>query len=127
MAIKFLIDEQINPRVAPALRAKGTEAVSIHELGLNNQKFKDTPVLELATSRGETVLTLDSDFLRLHDEWIQAGKNHCGIFYGETHKYQRAGAIGILVRFCSDWAEAIGDDDEALQEFVYNKVEYVKE
>jgi hypothetical protein len=127
VAIKFLVDEQINPRVAPALRVKGLEAVSLHELGLNNQNFKDTPVLELAVSRGETVLTLDSDFLRLHAEWMEVGKNHCGIFYGETNKYQKAGAIGILVGFCVDWAETIGDDDEALREFVYNKIEYVRE
>ena len=91
VAIKFLVDEQINPRVASALRASGIEAESLHELGLNNQNFKDTPVLELAVSRGETVLTLDSDFVRLHSEWLESGKNHCGIFYGETNKFQKTG------------------------------------
>lgn len=127
MPLKILIDEQINVRVAPALRAKGVEAVSIHELGLNNQNFKDTPILELATSRGETVLTLDDDFTRIHNEWMEAEKSHCGIFYGPTNKYQHPSAIGILVRFCVEWAELIGDDDEALKEFVYNKIEYIRE
>ncbi|MDQ7027943.1 MAG: DUF5615 family PIN-like protein [Anaerolineae bacterium] len=127
MVIKFLIDEQINVRVAPELRAKGLEAVSVHELGLGNQSYKDAPLLELATSRGETILTLDKDFPRLHAEWMEIGKNHCGIFYGETSKYQRTGAIGILVNFCVEWAQLIGDDDEILKQFVYNQIEYIRE
>lgn len=127
MVIKFLVDEQINTRVAPALREKGLEAVSIHELGLANQSVKDIPILELATSRGETVLTLDSDFPRIHAEWMAAGKTHCGIFYGETSKYQQAGAIGILVNFCVEWAQLIEDDDEALNQFVYNQIEYIQD
>ncbi|MDQ7025069.1 MAG: DUF5615 family PIN-like protein [Anaerolineae bacterium] len=57
MAIHFLIDEQINPRVAEALRQNGVTATSIHELGLANQKFQDTSVLELAIQREETLLT----------------------------------------------------------------------
>ena len=127
MAIKFLVDEQVHVRVAPALRAKGVEAISIHELGLSNQRFKDIPVLELATSRAETVLTLDSDFPRLHAEWIEEGKSHCGIFYGATNKYQKESEIGAIVRFCVEWVELIGDDDEALRELVYNKIEYIRE
>jgi hypothetical protein len=123
--IKFLVDEQINPRVAIALREKGVDVTSIHALGLNNQKFDDIPVLELATNRGETVLTLDSDFLRIHNEWMQEGKSHCGIFYSPTNRYQHAGAIGMLVQICVEWAEIIGDDDEALKEFVYDKIEYI--
>lgn len=127
MALKFLIDEQIDVRVAPALRDKGVEAVSLHELGLGNQSYKDTSILELAISRGETVLTLDRDFPRLHAAWRQANKTHCGIFYGDTSKYQHPGAIGSLVKFCMEWAQLIGDDTEALEEFVYNQLEYVRE
>lgn len=73
------------------------------------------------------MLSLDNDFPRLHAEWMEAGKSHCGIFYGETNKYQHAGAIGILVRFCTDWAELIGDNDDDLQEFVYNEIQYIQE
>lgn len=127
MLVKILVDEQIDVRVAPAIRAKGVQATSIHELGLNNQNFKDTPLLELATDRGETVLTLDDDFTRIHQDWMQQGKSHCGIFYGATSRYQHKGAIGILVRFCVEWAELIGNDQQALEEFVYNQIEYVQE
>lgn len=48
MAIRFLIDEQINPRVAQALRDKGLAATSIHDLGRASQGVKDVPILELA-------------------------------------------------------------------------------
>lgn len=49
MPIKFLVDEQINPKVAIALRDKNVEATSIHELGLSNQGFQDEALLRLAT------------------------------------------------------------------------------
>ncbi len=107
MPIKFLVDEQINTQVAPALRAKGLEAVSVQELGLANQGYTDTYLLEIATERGETILSLDNDFPRLHAEWQATGKSHCGIFYGETSKYQNTGAIGILINFCVEWSELI--------------------
>ncbi len=127
MSIKFLVDEQINTQVALALRTKGLKAVSVQELGLANQGYTDIYLLELATERGETILTLDNDFPRLHAEWLGAGKTHCGIFYGETSKYQKTGAIGLLVNFCVEWAELIGDDYEVLEQFVYNEIEYIQE
>jgi hypothetical protein len=125
--IKFLIDEQINTRVASALRAKGVEAISVHELGLGNQGYKDEPLLELATSREETLLTLDSDFPVIHSQWQATNKSHFGIFYGETPRFQHSGAIGIIVRFCVFWSELIGDDDEALKETVYNEIQFIQE
>lgn len=127
MVLKFLVDEQINPRVARALREKGVQAISVHEIGLAHQGYKDEPLLELATSRQETLLTLDSDFPAIHTRWQADGKKHYGIFYGETPKYQHTGAIGIIVRFCVFWSELVGDDTKALQESVYNEIQYVQE
>ena len=125
--IKFLIDEQINPRVAQALRDKGVDAQSIHDIGLANRGYQDEPLLGLAVSREATLLTLDGDFHRIHAEWQADGKLHCGIFFGETKKYQHTGAIGKLVRFCTDWAQLVGDSDEDLHEFVYNEIHYIQE
>ena len=99
VAIKFLVDEQINPRVARALRDKGVEAVSVHEIGLANQGYHDEPLLELAVSREETLLSLGGDFLAIHSRWQAEDRTHCGIFQGETKNTNTLEQSGISFDF----------------------------
>ena len=127
MAISFLLDEQVNPRVAVALRNNGVSAISIHDLGLANQKFEDTSLLELAVQRQETLLTLDDDFLVHHEQWLKDGRNHFGIVWGQTAKYQHTGAIGIIVRYCTELDALIEGGAGTLEEDIYNKIHYLKE
>jgi hypothetical protein len=37
--------------------------------------------LETATAEGRLLLTNDTDFLRIHAEWMAAGHDHAGIVY----------------------------------------------
>lgn len=127
MAIQYLIDEQINPRVAHELRKNDVEAVSIHELGLSNQKFQDIQILDLALEREETLLTLDDDFLKHHADWMATGKSHYGIVWGHTSKYQTTGAIGVIVRFCTDLDALIEAGAGTLENDIYNQVHYLAE
>jgi predicted nuclease of predicted toxin-antitoxin system len=122
-----LVDEQINPRVAEALRRNGVTATSIHDLGLANQKFEDTSVLELAVQRQETLLTLDDDFLVHNEQWLKEGRTHFGIVWGQTAKYQHKGAIGIIVRYCTELDALIEGGAGTLEEDIYNKIHYLKE
>lgn len=122
-----MLDEQINPRIAEALRRNGVTAISIHELGLSNQGYQDTALLELAVQREETLVTLDDDFLLHHDNWMAAGQNHFGIVWGSTDKYQKSGAIGIIVRFCTELDVLIEGGAGTLQDDIYNRVHYLKE
>lgn len=125
MAIKFLVDEQINPRVTDELRKNGIDAVSIHHLGLSNQNFQDIDILELAVEHERTLLTLDDDFLKIHSEYQQASKFHYGIVWGHTSKYQGTGAIGLLVRYCTDLDELIEQKVGTLEVDIYNQVHYL--
>jgi hypothetical protein len=127
MPLKLLVDEQVNPRVAKALRDKGVTAIYIHDLGLAGTGLADEPLLELAISREETLLTLDEDFPPIHAIWQREGKNHYGIFYGSTDKYQRTGAIGALVEFIVFWHEVIEAGAGTLEEDVYNKLIHIQE
>lgn len=127
MAIKFLIDEQVNPRVASALRDNHVIATSIHELGLSNQGFQDEALLELAIEREETLLSLDDDFLRIHTKWQELDKRHFGIFYAPTNKFQKTGAIGIIVKFCVEVDTLIQEGAGTLEADIYNQLIFIKE
>jgi len=125
--LKLLVDEQVNPRVAKALRDKGIIAISVHDLGLAGTGFADEPLLELAVSREETLLTLDEDFPVIHARWQSEGRQHYGIFYGSTDKYQRTGAIGVLVDYLVFWSQAIEEAAATLEEDVYNQFIHIQE
>ena len=123
--MKFLIDEQLSTRIAAALREKGIEATSVHGLGRAHQGFSDEDLLELATSRQETLVTVDDDFLETHARWMKEGKSHCGIIWGLARKYQRIGAIGLVVQYCKEWSDLIVAGAGTLNKDVYNQILYI--
>jgi hypothetical protein len=127
LALAFLVDEHVNPRVIQALHDNGVTAISVHDLGLANQGFQDDSLLALAVERHETLLTLDEDFPSIHAKWLEDGKSHYGIFFGATRKFQHTGAIGILVRFCVDWSKLIEEGAGTLEEDIYNQLIFIKE
>lgn len=117
----------MNPRVASELQRGGLLAVSIHDLGLSNQRFQDASLLTLAISRQETLLTLDADFLRIHSEYRMNERSHFGIIYGPTAKYQQSGMIGSIVRFCLLLDELIEGGAGTLQNDIYNQLIFLSE
>lgn len=117
----------MTPYIALALRNNGIKAISIHELGLANQGFRDDPLMELAVSREETLLTLDDDFLGIHAQWQEDGRKPFGIFYGPTNKYQHPGAIGTILHFCMTMDELIDGGAGTLEDDIYNQVIYISE
>lgn len=127
VVLSLLIDEQINPKLSVALREKAIDAVSIHELELANKGFQDEPLLALAVQRGETLLSLDSDFLEIHTRWIAAGRTHYGIFYGMTSKYQYTGAMGLIVKFCVEIDTLIKQKAGTLEDDIYNQMIFISE
>lgn len=56
----FLLDEQLSPRVAAALRAEGHDAISVFELNLAGQP--DEVIYGVAQKEGRVVVTQDLDF-----------------------------------------------------------------
>jgi uncharacterized protein with PIN domain len=76
--IKLYLDEDIHKKIAVALRLKGYDVVSAHEV--QKQSLSDYQQLEYAVSEQRAIFTFNAgDFDRLHKEYIKSGKNHFGI------------------------------------------------
>jgi uncharacterized protein with PIN domain len=76
--IKLYLDEDVHKKIAVALRLKGYDVVSAHEV--QKQSLSDYQQLEYVVSEQRAIFTFNAgDFDRLHKEYIKSGKNHFGI------------------------------------------------
>ena len=76
--IRLYLDEDVHKQVALALRLRGYDVVSVHELGMWN--LSDEEQLALATQDHRAIFTFNrGDFAKLHDNWLSLGKSHNGI------------------------------------------------
>ena len=89
--IRLYLDEDVHKKVATALRLKGYDVVSAHEV--QKQSLPDYRQLDYAISGQKAIFTFNAgDFDRLHKEYVQSGKHHFGIILskqipiGETIK-----------------------------------------
>ena len=73
--MKFLIDEDISPKIATLLQQLGHSAIHIREIQLS---LDDLEVLEIAVSRSSIVITEDKDFGELV---FKEGKAHTGVIF----------------------------------------------
>jgi hypothetical protein len=84
-------DENINPGIVAGLRRHGMDIVSVRERG---QYGTDDEVLpSMATAERRLMLTSDTDFLRIHSQWMSVGRSHGGIVFWPQNL-----AIGHVVR-----------------------------
>ena len=58
--MKFIIDAQLPPSLAAALRQAGCDAVAVREVGL--REGKDTAIWQYALENDAAILTKDEDF-----------------------------------------------------------------
>src|SRR5215212_8105480 len=80
--IRLYLDEDVQKRVAPALRLRGFDATNVHEL--QRKGLSDEEQLELAATEGRTIFTYNtSDFLKLHLDWVRLTKEHAGIIVSD--------------------------------------------
>jgi hypothetical protein len=56
-------------------------------------------LLASATAEGRLLLTNDTDFLRIHGDWISAGRDHAGIVF-----WPRGRPIGEAIRRIHQYA-----------------------
>lgn len=76
--MKFLIDENISPKVAELLRARRIDAISTHENGMLG--FDDVEVLQYGAAGGRCVITSNrDDFLELTRRFFNEGMAHAGV------------------------------------------------
>ena len=62
--VRFHLDENVDPRVASALRRHGADATTTVEAGLRAEP--DIAQLDFALAEGRVLVTHDADFLRSH-------------------------------------------------------------
>jgi predicted nuclease of predicted toxin-antitoxin system len=78
MKLRIFFDEDVHAALAAALRKRGHDAVLALEekrLGLS-----DESQLNFATQENRCLVTFNvGDFVRLHNRWIDAGREHAGI------------------------------------------------
>jgi len=76
--VRLYLDENLSPRIAQLLRARGLDVVSAHEAG--NTQLADVAQLRYATGQGRAIVTCDVvDFVALATETIAANADHAGI------------------------------------------------
>lgn len=98
MGLALLLDEDMSDRVAVGLRARGIDAISVHELGRANARVPDEDQLIYATARGRVLVTYNRrDFQALDARWRTQGRRHGGIIWCLEKAIPRR-AIGDLIR-----------------------------
>jgi len=71
--VKLYLDEDMSSRVAQALRSKGFDVLSSHEVG--NDGLSDEEQLGYATKEGRHLVTYNAkDFLALANQWYEKGQ-----------------------------------------------------
>ncbi|MBA2447771.1 MAG: DUF5615 family PIN-like protein [Chloroflexi bacterium] len=98
MSLRFLLDEDLSWRVAEGLRARGVDAVSVHEIGRGNRRVPDEEQLSYATEQGRVFVTYNrADFQALDGHWRRQGRQHGGILWCLEQTIPRR-AFGDLIR-----------------------------
>ena len=96
--MNFYLDENLSPRVAVQLRARGLDVASAHEVG--NTQLDDRAQLQYATRDGRAIVTCNVvDFVELAADAVAQNAEHGGI-------------ILVPSRFRTDEFDAIADGIE---------------
>ena len=75
---KLYLDEDVHKRVANALRIRGFDVVSAHEI--ETRSISDQQQLDYAISQERSLVSFNiSDYVKIHKEYMIFGKNHYGI------------------------------------------------
>jgi hypothetical protein len=99
-------DENVNPRIVAGLRRHGMDVVSVRERGQRGSD--DEVLLAAAAAEARLMLTSDTDFLRIHSQWMSTGRGHAGIVFWAQHL-----AIGQVIRRLLPFASQTAPADAA--------------
>lgn len=117
--IKFYTDTHIAKAVAVQLRQKGVDIVRCEEIGM--AEASDTQLLEYATREQRTMISEDSDFAKLHAQWLETGKNHTGIII-VPHYYP----VGRLINELMEYHQLIESETGQLENDIYNQIIFLR-
>jgi Domain of unknown function (DUF5615) len=78
MKLRIFLDEDVHAALAAALRKRGYDAV--HALETKRLGLSDESQLNFASQENRCLVTFNvGDFVRLHNRWMDAGREHAGI------------------------------------------------
>lgn len=80
----------------------------------NQRQTDDEILLAAATAEGRLLLTNDTDFLRIHSNWMASGQTHSGIVFWPQDR-----PIGEVIRQVHQYALTIRHEDAV------NRVKFV--
>ena len=76
--VRIFLDEDVHPALAAALRKRGYDVV--HTIEEKRPGATDEDQLKFAVSENRCLVTFNvGDFIRLHNRWVEEGRDHCGI------------------------------------------------
>jgi len=82
--IRLYLDEDVFKDVAPALRARGFDATSVHELG--HYGWPDREHLAYAAAEEQAIFTFNAaDYVALHRRYLAEGKPHARIIVSKQY------------------------------------------
>ncbi|MCE2668332.1 MAG: DUF5615 family PIN-like protein [Microcystis sp. 49638_E5] len=91
------MDEDVSALVATLLRSRGLDVTTVPEQSTLGKT--DSEQLEFAASLGRCLVTHNRvDFERLHLQFIEEGREHCGIIVvPQKTAYEVVQRVGVLV------------------------------
>jgi predicted nuclease of predicted toxin-antitoxin system len=123
MPIRYYTDTHIPKAVAIQLRQKGVDIVRCEELDL--QEAKDETHLEHAAKEQRTLVSRDTDFLRIHREWLEQGRKHYGILFLQDH-LQGESSMGVIVRTLMDYYDLVEGGAATVETDFVNQVYFIR-
>jgi hypothetical protein len=89
MKLKIILDEDIHYGLAPALRNRGYNVIHIQEL--NRKGMTDKEQIDYAVQHEMCFFTFNvKDFVILHNEYVQNGREHWGIIVSKQLSFKDA-------------------------------------
>ena len=110
--MKFYLDEDLGPAIAAALRKRGVDTVSAHEVG--QVGLSDAEQLAFASGQGRCLVSANArDFRRLGHDAIEQGRPHAGIVLcpPRIHSLDVGAVVNALGEVAKRYPAGLGEYD----------------
>lgn len=101
--IRLYLDEDVYKSVAPALRTRGFDAISVHDLG--HYGWSDEAHLAYASAEDRAIFSFNTpDFIALHKAYLQDERTHAGIILSKQRSIREIihRLLALLNRLTAD-------------------------
>ena len=90
-------DQHVHGAITAGLRRRGMDVATAQER--DQCGVDDESLLACASAEGRLLLTYDTDFLRIHAQWLQYGRRHAGIVFWPGNQLPVGKAIRDIVNY----------------------------